>query len=182
MVWPASIVEPNVTITPWSQEACGALTHIGMTALGAAASAAYPADALAMFFPFYVTKPVITANMFTYNGATAIGNVDVGVYDEAATRLVSSGATAQSGTSTLQTYNITDTLFGPGLFYLAITLDDTGAGLGTLFRGTIAQAMFGRAIGMAQQATQTTLPAAATLAAFAQTYIPLFGLTVRSVV
>jgi hypothetical protein len=57
--------------------------------------------------------------MLVLNGATASGNMDVGIYDYAGTRLVSSGSTAQSGTSAFQDFDITDTLLGPGIFYLA---------------------------------------------------------------
>jgi hypothetical protein len=59
--------------------------------------------------------------------ATVAGNVDVGIYSEAGTRLVNSGSTAQAGTSTIQKVGIADTAIGPGTYYFALTNSTTTA-------------------------------------------------------
>ena len=137
------------------------------------ASAVYPAANLAIYAPFRIAAPIVVTDLWCVNGATASGNVDIGIYDGAGNKIVSAGSTAQSGTSTIQTFNITDTLLGGGLFYLAIALDNT---TGTFLRFA-PSAPVGRIIGLAQQASAFALPATATFATFAQTYLPNMGLS-----
>ena len=116
--------------------------------------------------------------MFTLNGATAGNNVDVGIYTGDGTRLISMGSTAQSGTNAIQTYNITDTALGAGLYRLGIAMDGT---TGTLFRQN-SNALFENPAGIQQQASAFALPATLTGAAAASSYQPVFGLTRQAVV
>ena len=145
------------------------------------ASAVYVAANRAIFFPFRIPHPLLVVKLFAANGTVVSGNIDVGIYDVAGTRLVSSGSTLQAGISAIQEFNIADTLLGPGLFYLAVAMDNV---TGTLFRGSsggTAPVPLELLVtqGMAQQATAFPLPATATFAQVAQDYIPVIGLTTR---
>lgn len=143
--------------------------------LSSASSVTYISANRAIYIPFTLSEPVVVTQLFAYNGATVSGNIDLGIYDRAGTRLVSSGLTAQSGTSALQLFNIADTELGAGRFFLAVTMDNT---TGTLYRIAIIQ-QSAMACGMCQQALAASpnnfLPATATFAALSSTYLPIIG-------
>jgi hypothetical protein len=94
----------------------------GATGLG---SATFVAANRAIFQPFRVAEPCVIKQLYVHNGATASGNIDVGVYSMDGTQLVSTGSTAQSGTSNLQVFDVTDTLIGRGAYYVAVAMDNT---------------------------------------------------------
>lgn len=150
----------------------------GVAAAGfsSVASAAYPTANKAIYVPFRLSAPIVAVKLFSHNGATVSGNIDVGIYDEQGTRLVSSGSIAQAGTSVLQEFDIADTSLSPGLFYLAVALDNTTA---TLFRST-PSAIFLRCNGVAEQTSAFALPATATFAAMSSAYLPFVGLSART--
>ena len=149
----------------------------GMNYTGTALSATWPTSNLAIFVPFILTRPYIVTNLFCINGATASGNIDIGIYSEDGTRLVSKGSTAQAGTNTTQNLSVTSTELGAGLFYLALACNNTTA---TFNRYSTAANTHG-AYGTAQMASAFALPATATFATTGQSYIPIVGLTGRSV-
>jgi hypothetical protein len=125
----------------------------------APASAAWPTQYLAIYIPVRVKRRVVVRKLGIANGATASGNLDLGLYDAIGTRLVSAGSTAQSGTTTEQVIDITDTIIGPGLYYLAACMDGT--------TGTTARyaptAPYLCSIGVLTEAVgSVTLPATAT--------------------
>ena len=138
-------------------------------------TAAYPTANTAIYIPFRTSVPLIATAMYVQNGGTLSGNLDLGIYTANGTRLVSSGSTAQSGTNTLQVVDITDTLIGSGLFYMAIAVDNTTATVGKI----AITAPLGRVVGLAQQATAFALPATATFAVFTQALCPNIGITTR---
>jgi hypothetical protein len=177
MDWPSGLElpDPLVTITPAHACALGGATgQFG----GPSTSGAYPASNRALYIPFRLTRPFTVKTLFAVNGATASGNIDVGVYDSAGTRLVSSGSTAQAGTNAIQEFDVADTLLGVGQFYLALAMDNT---TGTLFRVALSH-LFLIPQGVAQQAAAFPLPATATFAQYASTYLPMFGACARTVV
>jgi hypothetical protein len=176
--WPISVYEHGPTIHPWSPESIGPALATQGEVLSGSTSGAWPSANRAYYIPFGLTKSITAKLMFVYNGATASGNFDIGIYDQAGRRLVSSGSTAQAGTNALQTVDITDTWIGPGLFYLALALDNT---TGTVQR-TSASLARQRLTGCFQQATAFALPATATFAAVATANIPVFGLCTRTVI
>lgn len=109
----------------------------------APASAVWPTANKAIFVPVVVSRPMLIVQMAVLNGTVAAGNIDVGIYDESWNRLVSKGATAQSGTSVFQLFDITDTYLTPGRYYLGVAKDD---GVGTVFQvapGAPKASMFG---------------------------------------
>ena len=110
--------------------------------------------------------------MWVVNGATASGNLDVGIYTEDGTRLVSIGSTAQSGTTALQFFNITDTFLSPGNYYMACAMDGT---TGTTRRHSPALERC-IAAGLIKGATSFPLPATITFATMTAAYIPQIGL------
>jgi hypothetical protein len=90
-----------------------------------AASATWPTANKAIFVPFILARSFTVVQIGFFNGSAVSGNVDVGIYDEAGTRLVSSGSTAQSGTDAVQAFNTTDITLGPGRYYMAAAMDNT---------------------------------------------------------
>ncbi len=147
--------------------------------LAAPTSIVNPTAKKAFFIPFELTEPIVIANLFVRNGNTASGNVDCGIYDVAGTRIVSIGSTVMSGTSTIQAFNITDTLIGPGSFYMAFVCDNT-TGAFIAMNPSIESL---RTAGVVEQILGALpLPATATFAQLADNFVPWVGLTTRSFV
>lgn len=147
------------------------------TALNAAA--AWPVTNKAMYVPVIVDRIINVQLMAVINGATLNGNLDVGIYDEEKNKIVSSGSTAQTGVSAVQTFNITDTVLNPGLYYLAMA---TNSNTATYMRGNGAPGEALRASGMAEQTTAFALPSTATFATPVATYLPLIAAQYTSAV
>lgn len=156
---------------------------IGPWALSVAASIsasfAWPAANLAIYVPVEIYAPATIVKMAVLNGTAVSGNIDVGIYDVGGKRLISAGTTAQAGTTTIQTFDITDTLLLPGLYYMAVALDNTTGTLGG-YSGIIAGD--GQAVGLLQQASAFVLPDPATFAAYAQTVCPLVLMAQRATI
>lgn len=161
-----------VNISTISPEAIGNELQADMGA-GLTASTAWPSANLALYIPFEIYEPVTIISMSVVNGSAVSGNIDVGIYNSDLSRKVSIGSTAQSGTTAIQTFNITDTELLPGLYYIGVALDNA---TGTLMGFISLLGIDMECVGMAQQATAFALPATATFAAFAQTFIPLVTL------
>lgn len=124
--WP-----PLNCITPFHSESLGdAHRGSGGTPMTSAGSGAF-SDELVHFYPFVLYEPAIAVKMSYIVGATAAGNVDLGIYDSQENLLVSTGLTAQGTINTLQEIDITDTLLNPGVYFMAIKCTD---GTGTGFR------------------------------------------------
>ena len=164
---------PTVTLTPLSIE-----TATNTVSTGAPASAVWPSANRAIFVGFRVWTPITVVKMFVVNGTAVSGNIDMAIYDEAGARLTPSISTAQAGTSAIQELNITDTQLGVGLFFLALAVDNTTA---TVYRKSINVAHL-RAARCYQMASAFTLPATATFAAPASSYLPIFGLSTDTVI
>lgn len=134
-------------------------------------SATFPASNDALFVPFCLQQHVLIKRLYSVNGTAVSGNIDVGIYSKDGAKIVSSGSTAQSGTSALQFFDVTDFVLAPGCYYFAVALDNT---TGTLLRANPSLARV-QAIGMAKQASGFALPASATLATVTAAYLPLIG-------
>jgi hypothetical protein len=145
-------------------------------AVGTPSSAAWPTAATALFFPVYVSQPRTYTKAWWLNGATAAGNVDVGIYTisgTTATRVVASSAVAQAGVSAMQVATtFTTTTIGPGLYYLAMACSLATA---TVWRSPTQVAFFSRAAGCYQAAAAHPLPASITVVAFTNIILPIFG-------
>lgn len=92
-----------------------------------AAATAWPANNRAIYFPVVVHEPC-TAYQMAIEVTTQAGNLDIGIYDELGNRLVHSGSTAVAAAG-VQVVNITDTALTPGVYFLAICIDTTGAAI-----------------------------------------------------
>lgn len=137
----------------------------GQIALGTTTN--WPSANLAIYVPVVVPERVTVVQLGWLNGTTTTGDADVGIYAEDGTKIVSTGATARSGASAMQYVDITDTVIGPGLFYLALSNSGTGR-IGVL----TSSVNLGQCLGLAEEASASPLPASATFAAFAQTVFP----------
>jgi hypothetical protein len=142
-------------------------------------SAAWPMANRALYIPFELDRPMRVTQMYAMNGSAAGGNMDVGIYTADGTRLVSNGSVAQTGTTVLQIFNITDTYLDCGAFWMALALSSVA---GTMYRLTHGAANDWLVWGGLQQDTAFPLPATAALAVNTTAYLPLFGLTGMAVV
>jgi hypothetical protein len=156
---------------------CGVLSTVGpecsiaqyQSAVGAgyANVSAWPSANLALYVPVRVGRRVTVYQMSWEVGAQN-GNCDVGIYTEDGTRLVSAGSTAV-GAAGLQVFNITDTVLGPGMYYLASVLSTVTTA--TILSGA-PPIPHCRLSGCRQQATALPLPATATFANYGVAYVP----------
>ena len=88
-------------------------------------SAAWPSNNRALYVPIYVPTRFTVARFLVLNGSNATGNVDVGLYSNTGSKLMSTGSTARSGTSVAQYIGVTDQSFSPGAYYLALVGSST---------------------------------------------------------
>lgn len=170
---------PNVAYAPdsWrpALSVLGPESSVGAGLIGGPASAAWPTANLAMFTPFRLREAYTVTALRWANGSTVAGtnHIDAGIYNAAGARLASIGSTVQTGTSVVQSANLgTPLVLPPGMYYLAIALDNNADHLfrsapGTLFLQTM--------LGCAQMASAFPLPSTATLATVANAYIPIMG-------
>ena len=176
--FPRALVEQNqISIGSFSPESIG--LELMSTGVTASTSFAWPTANLALYIPVEVYTPILIAKMSINNGATVSGNVDVGIYDVGGAKLVTMGSTAQSGVSAIQTFDIADTLLLPGLYYMALAIDNTTS---TIAGWTGAIAIECEAMGVFQQASAFALPSPATYAANTQTVMPLISMTPKTTI
>lgn len=140
------------------------------------ASTAWPTANLALFIPFRLAEPVTVYKLATGSGATAAGNFDIGIYDAAGNRMVSSGATAK-GASVEHIADVTDTRLGPGLYYLAMSADGTNNYI--MQTATSIPIQKSRMLGIVSMATAYVLPLTATFAAVGVGAIPMLAAYLR---
>ena len=163
-------LQPNISYL----SLCGVSPYNAMVG---PSSALWPAANLAIFHPIRLAVPVTVTKFWLINGATAAGNVDIGIYDLNGYRIASTGSTAQGTVSVLQSIDVTDFTIGPGGFYLAMALDN---GTATSLSNSMT-AIQTRELGLAEMAAAFPLPATATLAVVSTAAIRLhlFGLSRR---
>jgi hypothetical protein len=156
-----------------TEDLANALASIGI----ASASAVWPAANQAVFIPVVIDQPRTYVKAWWINGATAAGNVDVGIYTisgTTATRVVASTAVAQAGVSDMQVAaTFATTTIGPGLYYLAMSCS---LGTATAWRANPSNTL-AKAAGCFQALTAHPLPASPTVATYAVSFIPLFGVS-----
>lgn len=177
-----SYQSPNFPRYPLPLLTTGSYLSIGMglRPVGApAASVAWGTANQARYVPFWLTQPFLVAKLVAYNGTTAAGNTDIGVYDSDGNERISIAAAAQAGTSAWQEFNVTDTYLASGLYYIGLLNTTT---TGTYFGW--ANKEYGRAAGVFSQAVgAATLPSpTATFAALDAAVIPLVGMSSRTLI
>lgn len=167
-------------ITPWSFESLGYITgRLGASgSINVVSSAVYPTASKAFYIPFVIVeKPFTVARIGVGNGTAVSGNIDAGVYDSQGNRLVSSGSTAQSGTSAVQWLDVTDTTLNPGLYYMALSVDNTTA---TVLRSAGLNQTEQRILGCFVETSAFALPATATFAVSDAAYLPALLISSRT--
>lgn len=174
--WPVTGTPNDILISPYSEFALG--TEYAAVNTAAPASVSLGTVNLGKFYPFYLPEPVMVLKLWWYNGGTVNGNTDVGIFDESGTKIISSGAIAQAGTSALQENDIADTWLGRGRFYMGLS---TSSATATYF-SNVVPLQLAKAFGWAQMASAHALPATITLAALAAAVEPVFGLSGRTLV
>jgi len=135
----------------------------------------WPANNRAVYMPIHLPSRFTIARFMVCNGTSVSGNFDVGIYNDAGTRLLSTGAVLQSGTNAVQYAGVTDLSLPAGHYYLALVLSSTG---GETRRVTIGDQYQGRVSGLLQEALgATTLPTTMTGVSYTNTNAPCFGFT-----
>jgi hypothetical protein len=159
-----------IVIHTFSQECLGSWSGGGYNG---AASATYPAAAnAAVYVPFVVNAPMPVVEMGAFNGATAAGNTQLGIYDDQQNLLTASTATAQAGINAWQMLSVTAVTLDPGVYYMAIVSTSASATFSCAYNseGTV---VMGRSMGLLQQASAAPLPNPATFAVASLSRVPL---------
>lgn len=169
----ARIVPQNIILSPVSPNFSTSeylkLNNGGTTALAAWFGANKPCA-----IPFVVNTPFTIMQLGWFNGSALTDNFDCGVYDVGFNRLISTGSTARVGATLNQWVDVTDTVLGPGKYWLAGASNGTTAncarGIGAA-KTVAVMAQIGMQdsatnsfplpnplVGMAAAATMTTVP------------------------
>lgn len=176
MNFPETPYPALVTIHPWSIDSIGVILP-GLcdyiSAVTRSTTVWFSAN-MALFVPFHVYRVTKVVKMFVCHGSVVSGNVDVGIYDPKGKRIVSSGSTAQSGTTAAVEYDITDTVLPPGLYYMALAIDNITARV--ISSTNVLAAVELPMAGVYEVASSFPLPASVTYATPSLTSrMPLFG-------
>jgi len=157
----------------------GAAADMNESGAALSVGTVWPTANLVIYVPVVVLAP-ITAYQMGIRVVTQSGNLDIGIYDEMGNRLVSAGSTAVA-VAGVQAVNITDTPLTPGVYFLALCIDNTTASVGSTGVPTALQL---QTFGIQQQALgSVTLPNPATFANPANAYVPMiFASTMQSTI
>lgn len=162
-----------VTVWTGSKYSIGLGSRAALAGTGQFTSLAWGTANLAVHVPFYLPFRYPVRNLFVFNFATANGNTDIGIYNKDLVLIASSGATAQSGTSTMQFF-AKDIILEPGQYYMALSSSSTTATFACMQSGTATRHRY---LGITQQGTAHPLPASATPASIASARVPAMGIT-----
>lgn len=77
--------------------------------------------------PFVINNAGVVEQLCWFNGTSAGGGVDVGIYDEAWNLIIACGTNTGSGNTTWQSINVTDTALALGRYHLVMVRDNTTA-------------------------------------------------------
>lgn len=170
----SSLTSGNGAVHPariftYSPEMLG--VELAAMASAAPAGTAWPANQEAFYIPLKIeaTVTVKTIGVAISADGTA-ATLDVGIYNSAGTRLVSKGNTAVAATSTWQSFDITDTVLIPGLYYIGI-LGAWATTAPSVYRHSLASSVMSRCY-YYQAVGAADLPASAIFANSARDYLP----------
>lgn len=132
---------------------------------------------LCIYVPLLTAGSIVVSQFWWINGGTVNGNTDIAIYStDGATRLIGTGATANSGTNAVQAVNVTDAVLpSSSLLWLALGSD---SGTQTYFRVAASVQMLDF-ISIKQQAGgySSGLPTPITLNTPTVAVLPWFGFT-----
>ena len=149
----------------------------------AAASAAWVSANDPIAVPFRLPFGCVVTALGWFNGSAAGEGVDVGIYTEAFTRLVSTGAQTGAGNLVWQFIDVADTALAPGRYYLVQSRDNVTANRNVVV-GALASVALLAATGCFDSATNAyPLPDPLTNMATAATFtrVPVMGMQTRVV-
>lgn len=127
------------------------------------------------YLPFVIPWPVVVKRGFWVNGGTG-DTCDLGIMEADGTKIISSGATAQSGANQPQFVTFNQDL-KPGFYYVAFA--DNNAATGTFLQCSVSLVQNLRSAGVLYQASSATVPSPATFAALAtHVRFPVVGLEI----
>jgi hypothetical protein len=135
-------------------------------ALAAPAAAVWPSANRAIYCGVMVPEPLTIYQLGT-QVTTQSGNLDIGIYDEQGNKLVSSGSTTVAAAG-VQLVNVADTDLTPGLYFLALAVDNITAAFLRAAPGLPST----RVALCGQEAAAFPLPASFTYAIQTAAYIP----------
>lgn len=168
-------IPPSGVVSSFTAFACPSSDMSGIAGV-VTSQATWPAANRAIYISFLVEE-AFTAYQMIFEVAVASGNYDAGIYDSVGTRLVSTGSTAVPAAGVGQA-NIADTLLNPGLYYMALCVDNTTASFSRANTNTLQWHL---TLGIRNQAVgAVTLPATATFANPISTYLPLLGVALQA--
>lgn len=165
-------------ISTFSPEALGPQLLLNGISGVPGSNSLWPTANKAIFIPFVLRFPITVVRLWTNNATAVTDTRDIGIYSEDGTKIVSTGSTAGSGTSTLQVYSVTATTIGPGRFYLALA----NSGSASRFFATGVSAVRAKTLGVYEMTSAFPLPATATFATISSAYQPMIGLATTTLV
>lgn len=184
-IWPSQGPVTPTIITTYSRCMLGR-ELMAQAAPAPSSSGITAAVNTSMFYPVIVPDTIVIVKLFCANGATLVGNVDLGIYDESGARLISSGSTAHAGTSVLQEFDITDTELSKGRYYFGLGCSSNSTTFQIQYAGTQnPDIQINKLMGVLVQFT-FPLPATATFLALSNAGfdfgIPCIGMSGRTLV
>lgn len=172
--FPGIVTNPSrLTLSTFGATSTAA-EHMLLTGFSMGTNGTWPAANRALYVPVIVETTVTAFQMGIIVGVSS-GNIDVGIYDEKFARVVSMGSTAVAAAG-FQAFDIADTVLIPGVYYLAMCVDNTTASFPRA--GVLAEHL--RANGVQQQAVgAVTLPNPMVPANPASAYLPALSVSAR---
>lgn len=167
------------SLTVISTFSWAATGDVGICLAGTYASTAPASANGATFIPFRVQETVLVKKMGWRNGAGVAGNADMGIYDIANARRISTGSVAQAGASSWQITDIADTTLSPGYYWMAFVASTVTT---ATYWASAPGAQLLRTLGCYGQASALPLPATSTPAQPPPNYLPWIALFLNSVV
>lgn len=152
----------------------GIANLIDAQTLGGFSGVAWLGNNVAVYVPLTIPQRFTVAR-FMISNADADGNIDIGLYNAAGTRLISTGTQTRTGSSVVQYYGVTDQSFPPGNYYIALVVSTTG---GQVFGVNLNDQYLVRSCGVLQETLgSTVLPASMTPVSYTLLTNYWFGFT-----
>jgi hypothetical protein len=163
-----------LTIYTMSRYATPFLCRSILGGSAAPGSTAWATANLAIHTPVVIPFRYPVRNLFWHNGSTAAGNVEMAIFNSEYTRVVTSGAVLQAGTTVVQ-FAAVDQILDPGQYYFTLALSGTTGTIMCMGGGTATR---DRYLGLTQTAAGSLpLAASVTPATIANARVPLCGVT-----